>query len=133
MLWPIAVKCPQSNSETWTTIVASSLHINPQQVVEDKLEDLVNILFARATNNNASKEAASPPTSVLSACVWTLALVAPKRVYARLSTEVLQVLKNPALKEISKTDLEIAATPEGELYNDEVIKGWRFVCVSIYL
>ena len=60
--------------------------------------------------------------AVLSAGVWTLALVAPKQVYPRLTTKLLQVLKNPALTEITKTDLEITATPEGELYNKEVIK-----------
>ena len=111
------------SSETWTTIVAASLHLNPQQVVVGKLEDLVGILFARSTNNNnANKDAAAIPPAVLSACVWTLALVAPKQVYERLATEVLEVLKNPALKEVSKVDLEIAALPEGELYNVEVIK-----------
>ena len=103
--------------------MASSLHLNPQEVVVEKLEDLVNILFARGANNNAAaKDVAPIPSSVLSACVWTLALVAPQQVYERLATEVLEILKNPALKEVSKVDLEIAALPEGELYNQEVIK-----------
>ena len=90
-------------------------------MVVDRLEDFINILFSRNTNNNSSsKEAASPP--VLSACVWTLALVAPKEFYARVTAEILLVLKNPALKEVTVTDMEIAATPEGELYNQDVIK-----------
>ena len=101
------------------------MHLSPQEVVVDKLEDFVNILFVANDNNN--KEASAPP-AVLSAGVWTLALVAPKQVYPRLTTKLLQVLKNPALTEISRTDLEITATPEGELYNKDVMKcrsrGW---------
>ena len=84
-----------------------------------RLEDFVNILFGR-NSSGGNKEAASP--AVLSACVWTLALVAPKEFYPRVTEEILPVLNNAALKEVTLIDLEIAAAPEGELYNQEIIR-----------
>ena len=109
------------------------MHLDPRELVVDKVDDFVNILFARVNGDTASpprgnsaKDASGDTASsstVLSACVSTLALVAPKEVYPRLAAEVLEALKNPALKDVSKTDLEIAAMPEGELYNVDVIKG----------